>query len=110
MRNAILIVRAIIVLSIVGTTFRWPTYAQQPTFRTSTRLILTTVVVKAPDGTPVEGLTARDFIVLEDNEPQDIAFVEYQRLDDFTPLPPISLEATASGRTTRARAGAASDL
>src|SRR4029079_3979687 len=40
-----------------------------------------------PDGTPVEGLTADDFVLTEDNVPQDIAFVEYQRLDNLEPLP-----------------------
>jgi hypothetical protein len=49
--------------------------AQPPTFRAATKLIVTTVVVRNPDGTPVEGLTADDFIVTEDNQPQDIAFV-----------------------------------
>ena len=33
------------------------TYAQQPIFRTATRLVVTTVVVTRPDGSPVEGLT-----------------------------------------------------
>src|SRR5437764_8485261 len=66
-------------------------HAQQaPTFRTATRLIVTTVVVKDRGGTAVEGLTAKDFIVTEDNEPQDVAFVEFQRLDDAAPLPPLS--------------------
>ena len=64
--------------------------AQAPTFRATTRLIVTTVVVKDRDGKPIEGLTAQDFIVTEDTEPQDIAFVEYQRLDDQSPLPPLS--------------------
>ena len=68
----------------------------QPIFRTSTRLIVTTVVVKSPEGTPVEGLTAKDFIVLEDNEPQDIAFVEYQRLEQQDPLPQLSLQFDAA--------------
>ena len=61
-----------------------------PTFRTATRLIVTTVVVTDRDGKPVEGLTAKDFLVTEDNEPQDVAFVEYQRLDDLAPLPSLS--------------------
>ena len=50
------------------------------TFRSSTRLIVQTVTVKDKDGKPIEGLTAKDFIVTEDGEPQEIAFVEYQRL------------------------------
>ncbi|MBI4266638.1 MAG: VWA domain-containing protein [Acidobacteria bacterium] len=53
---------------------------QQPTFRATTRLIVQTVTVKDRAGNPVEGLTADDFIVTEDGERQDIAFVEYQRL------------------------------
>ena len=45
-----------------------------PTFRASTKLIVTTVVVRNPDGTPVEGLTAADFVVTEDNQTHDISF------------------------------------
>jgi VWFA-related protein len=63
----------------------------QPVFRANTRLIVTTVSVKDRDGRPIEGLTPQDFIVTEDNEPQDIAFIQYQRLDDQPALPPISL-------------------
>jgi VWFA-related protein len=55
--------------------------AQQPTFRTNTRLIVQTVSVKDKDGRPVEGLSAKDFVVTEDGEPQTISFVEFQRLD-----------------------------
>src|SRR5262245_2391118 len=69
--------------------------APQPTFRAATKLIVTTVVVRNPDGTPVEGLTADDFVVTEDNVPQDIAFVEYQRLDDLQPLPKMDLSGEA---------------
>ena len=61
----------------------------QPTFRVSTKLIVTTVVVRNPDGTSVEGLTADDFVLTEDNVPQDIAVVEYQRLDNLEPLAPM---------------------
>ena len=51
-----------------------------PVFRAGTNLVVQTVRVTDGDGTPIEGLTARDFIVTEDGELQDIAFVEYQRL------------------------------
>ena len=54
--------------------------ADQPIFRSSTRLIVTTVAVKDKDGKPIEGLTAQDFVITEDGQPQDIAFVEFQRL------------------------------
>src|SRR5947209_420708 len=53
-----------------------------PTFRASTRLIVEAVTVKDKDGRVVEGLTAKDFVVVEDGEPQTISFVEYQRLPD----------------------------
>lgn len=79
---------------------------QQPSFRSTTRLIVTTVVVKGRDGKPIEGLTAKDFHVTEDNEPQDVAFVEYRRLDDQAPLPPLTSLQTA-GAATPPRAGAA---
>jgi hypothetical protein len=60
-----------------------PQAAQQlpaPTFRTTTRLIVQTVMVKDKDGRPIEGLTAKDFIVTEDGQAQMISFVEFQRL------------------------------
>src|SRR5215212_2145124 len=59
--------------------------AQQPTFRSGTRLIVQTVSVKDKDGKPIEGLTTKDFVVTEDGESQTVSFAEYQRLDD-TPV------------------------
>ena len=58
--------------------------AQPPvaTFRTSTHLRIQTVSVKDKQGHPIQGLTAKDFVVTEDGVPQQIAFVEYQPLDD----------------------------
>ncbi|PYR21309.1 MAG: VWA domain-containing protein, partial [Acidobacteria bacterium] len=53
-----------------------------PTFRSGTRLIVQTVSVKDKDGHAVEGLTAKDFVVVEDGVPQAISFVEFQRLPD----------------------------
>src|SRR5207245_8085595 len=53
-----------------------------PTFRTGTRLIVQTVSVKDKEGRAIEGLTAKDFVVVEDGEPQTISFVEFQRLPD----------------------------
>jgi VWFA-related protein len=61
-----------------------------PTFRATTRLIVQTVTVKDRNGKAIDGLTAIDFIVTEDSEPQAIAFVEYQRLagdESGAPLP-----------------------
>jgi hypothetical protein len=56
-------------------------HAQQATFRSSAHLIVQTVSVKDKNGKPVEGLTAKDFIVTENGVPQEIAFIEYQKLD-----------------------------
>ena len=58
--------------------------AQQPapTFRSGTQLIVQTVSVKDKNGKPIAGLSASDFIVTENGAPQQIAFVEYQPLDD----------------------------
>jgi VWFA-related protein len=55
--------------------------AVQTTFRTSVHLIVQTVSVKDKNGKPIEGLTAKDFVVTEDGQSQQIAFVEYQPLD-----------------------------
>ena len=64
--------------------------SQPPVFRGSTRLVVNTVTVRDKDGKVVEGLTAKDFIVTEDGQPQDIAFVEFQRLE-ATPTPAATL-------------------
>ena len=65
--------------------------ATGPTFRTNTRLIVKTVTVKDKEGKPIEGLTAKDFVVTEDGEPQTIAFVEFQRLPPPRPTGQVSL-------------------
>src|ERR1700691_4821380 len=67
-----------------------------PTFRSTTRLIVETVSVKDKNGTPVEGLTAKDFTITEDGQPQSISFVEFQR------LPTTPSQASAAPATTAA--------
>jgi VWFA-related protein len=70
--------------------------AQQPTFRTTTRLIVQTVTVKDRNGNVIEGLTAKDFAITEDGQPQEIAFVEFQRLQGAPgaePAPAAPLQA-----------------
>ena len=52
------------------------------TFSTGTALVVEQVVVKDKAGNPIEGLTAKDFVVTEDKVEQKIAFLEYQKLDD----------------------------
>jgi VWFA-related protein len=53
-----------------------------------------TVVVKDKSGKTVEGLTAKDFIITEDNAPQTIAFVEHQQFEE-TPEPPLGADTKA---------------
>ena len=62
---------------------------QQPfTLRVETQLVIETVTVKDSDGRPIEGLTARDFVITEDNVPQTLSVFDFQKLNN-TPLPPI---------------------
>jgi len=73
--------------------------SQQPpqaVFRTTTHLIVQTVTVKDKSGKPVLGLTPKDFVVTEDGQPQDIAFVEYEALD----AAPASSQAVTTGQET----------
>jgi VWFA-related protein len=99
----------LIATSTVASQAQSPAQNQQPerpVFRTSTRLIVQTVSVKDKDGRPVEGLTAEDFIVTEDGEPQTISFVEYQRLaESVVPMPdsgaPAALPDTPPAATPR---------
>ena len=82
---------------------------QPPTFKTSTQLIIRNVTVRDKDGKVVEGLTAKDFSIIEEKEPQDIAFVEFQQMkksaetavtiDKAPPpsvVPPVPLEGQAA--------------
>ena len=52
----------------------------QPVFRSSARLVVQNVSVKDKDGKPIQGLTAKDFTIFEDNQRQEVAFVEFQRI------------------------------
>ena len=78
------------------------TQTPQATFRATTRLIVQSVFVKDKDGKPIEGLTAKDFVITEDGQPQDIACVEYQRLatDAAPPDPQAPVPLTAKPATT----------
>lgn len=64
-----------------------------PTFSSSTQLVVETVVVKDKDGKPIEGLTAEDFVLTENGEPQQIRFFEYQSLEEA----PVLEDLAASG-------------
>jgi len=64
--------------------------AATPTFTTGASLVVETVSVTGKDGKPVEGLTAKDFSITEDNAPQMIKIFEYQKLEEV-PLKPASV-------------------
>jgi VWFA-related protein len=83
----------------VGGHYVAPLIAQdqpQPTFRGSTSLRVITVTVTDKSGAPIEGLTADDFVVTEDNVPQTVSLLEYERLNE-------TLVASASSLTVPAR-------
>ena len=61
--------------------------ADTVTFRTSTQLVIETVGVKDKSGKPIEGLTAKDFIITEDGAPQTISVFEYQKLPEISAAP-----------------------
>ncbi len=60
---------------------------EQPTFTTGAQLVVETVTVKTKDGRAVEGLKPEDFTITENNVPQTIAFLEFQRLSEAAPPP-----------------------
>jgi VWFA-related protein len=93
------------------------TLAQAPVFRSSTALVIQTVTVTDRDGRPIEGLTAADFRVTEDNVAQSLVFVEFEELRDDaratgsspripvrpTGVPSVTAEGVAAPRAREAR-------
>jgi VWFA-related protein len=61
------------------------------TLSTTTQLVVETVTVREKGGNGIEGLTAKDFTVLEDGKPQEIKFFEFEKLPDTVePAPAAS--------------------
>jgi VWFA-related protein len=56
----------------------------------SARLVIETVTVKDKKGTPIAGLTDKDFTVTEDGVVQKISFCEYQSLPETTTALPVT--------------------
>jgi VWFA-related protein len=80
-------------------------------FSTSSQLVVETLSVKDKSGKPVEGLTAKDFMVTEDGVEQTIRFFEYQKLPeslDAEPaitIPSVPLKKLPETQITSERAG-----
>jgi VWFA-related protein len=60
------------------------------TFTSNTQLVVETITVKDKSGKTIDNLTAKDFAVTEDGNPQQIAFVEHQQFEETaeTPMAP----------------------
>ncbi len=75
-----------------------PQPAQQPgktyNFQFNLNTVMEAVSVKDKNGKPIEGLTAKDFVVTEDNVPQTITFCDFQKMEDNA-LPTLDVPKTA---------------
>jgi VWFA-related protein len=63
---------------------------QETVFRSGTTLLTQVVTVLDASGRPVEGITASDFHIVEEGVVQQVAFAEFQRLDQAGPLPAMT--------------------
>jgi VWFA-related protein len=61
--------------------------AQPVKITVNTQLVVETVSVTDKSGKPVEGLTAKDFVVTEDGVVQTVSFCEYQKMQEAAPAP-----------------------
>jgi VWFA-related protein len=68
-----------------------PNGEQTFTLSVKSQLVVETVSVKDKKGNPIDGLTAKDFLVTEDGAPQKVRIVEHQHLAT-TPLPSTSAQ------------------
>ncbi len=64
--------------------------ATAPTFSTGAQLVIETMTVTDKKGAPLEGLTAKDFVVREDGTPQTIKVFDYQKFVGTTAPAPRS--------------------
>ena len=55
-------------------------FQDDPKFTSNSQLVIEIVSVKDKSGKPIEGLTAKDFVLTEDGKPQTITICEYQQL------------------------------
>jgi VWFA-related protein len=64
-----------------------PAPQDTPVFRTETQLVVLQVAVKDKGGKAIEGLTKNDFVVAENGMVQNVAFLEFQKLEETQPAP-----------------------
>ncbi len=90
MRKLIFFLAVSVSAQQIGTNAR-PASDPGVTFKASSQLVIETVVVKDKNGKNVEGLTAKDFAITEDNIAQPIKFFEFQKvIEEAASLPDIS--------------------
>ncbi len=90
MRKLIFFLAVSVSAQQIGTNAR-PANDPGVTFKASSQLVIETVVVKDKNGKNVEGLTAKDFAITEDNIAQPIKFFEFQKvIEEAASLPDIS--------------------
>ncbi len=75
-----------------------PAATEEPVFRSDTRLVVQQVTVKDKSGKPIEGLTAKDFVVTENGIAQTVSFIEFQKLEEIQPAPVLADRASAIPR------------
>src|SRR5579862_3967813 len=88
------------------TLFAQQPVAQQPTFRSETKLVIVNLSAKDKSGRPITNLKKEDVEILEDGVRQDISIFEFQKLAG-EPLAPVSF-GTAAAPTLEERNAAAS--
>jgi len=83
-----------------------PVPPQRPVFRAATELVLVNVVVRDRSGAVVRGLTRDDFVVTEDDKPQQITSFDFEDLDRedaapaVEPAQPVLEKGTGLGQRT----------
>jgi VWFA-related protein len=76
-------------------------------FTANSQLVIEAVSVKDKEGKPIEGLTAKDFVVTENGKPQTVAFCEFQKIADVSdaaPVAPPTLQAAPAALDTKLEA------
>src|SRR5579871_6279729 len=59
-------------------------------FTASTTEVVEDVILKDKSGKPIDGLTAKDFIITEDGKPQTVKFCQFQTLEEEISAAPVA--------------------